>query len=87
MSDLAYLRRVAEEAALWQDEWDSRTEDESAVGRYLDAIDPRAEVADTASLADSLKRSYTPTYTPCPVCPHWMEMHDPDGTCGCGAHG
>lgn len=25
--------------------------------------------------------------TPCPVCPHWMELHNPDGTCGCGAHG
>lgn len=24
---------------------------------------------------------------PCPICPHWMEYHNPDGTCGCGAHG
>lgn len=25
--------------------------------------------------------------TPCPICPHWMEVHNPDGICGCGAHG
>ena len=23
--------------------------------------------------------------TPCPWCPHWMELHDDDGSCGCGA--
>ena len=22
--------------------------------------------------------------TPCPTCPHWKELHNPDGSCGCG---
>jgi hypothetical protein len=22
--------------------------------------------------------------TPCPVCPHWLELHNADGSCGCG---
>lgn len=25
-----------------------------------------------------------PQRTPCPVCPHWLELHNPDGSCGCG---
>lgn len=29
----------------------------------------------------------TATLTACPICPHWMELHNEDGTCGCGAHG
>jgi primosomal protein N' len=26
-----------------------------------------------------------PTQTECPHCPHWMELHNDDGSCGCGA--
>lgn len=26
-----------------------------------------------------------PPRSECPDCPHWREIHSPDGTCGCGA--
>jgi hypothetical protein len=36
---------------------------------------------------DEVETALNPPRTPCPICPHWMEVHNPDGTCGCGAHG
>ena len=41
----AELRRAAEEALIWQDEWDSQPSDGSAVQNFIDAASPRAVLA------------------------------------------
>lgn len=33
---------------------------------------------------DFKSEASTETRTPCPVCPHWLELHNDDGSCGCG---